>query len=365
VASVELIDVHKRYGDNHIVKGVSLSIGTGEFLVLVGPSGCGKSTCLRMIAGLEEISSGEVRIDGDRMNELVPRDRDIGMVFQSYALYPHMTVGENLAFGLTLRKMPKAQIQARVAEAAKMLELEALLSRRPKELSGGQRQRVAIGRSIVRRPRVFLFDEPLSNLDASLRVQMRAEILSLHRRLGTTMIYVTHDQVEAMTLATRIAVLNGGHLQQCDTPAALFGRPVNKFVAGFIGSPSMNFVEGTIENGSFKAPGWWVPLIATPKVSTGAKVTLGVRPHDFTPGEGGIVGEVVVVESMGWEAYVHVETLAGRIVVRLEGEIAQRVKAGDKLPLLVKPEHVHLFDSAGLALAAPTAASPVTARATA
>src|SRR5688572_7800805 len=255
MAFLELDRIEKKYGDVPVVRGVSIAIEEGEFLVLVGRSGCGKSTCLRMIAGLEEITSGEIRIAGTRVNETKPSDRDIGMVFQSYALYPHMTVRENIAFGLSLRKMPKPEIAARVDEVAKILELGSLLDRRPKELSGGQRQRVAMGRAIARRPRVFLFDEPLSNLDAALRVQMRAELGALHKKLGATMVYVTHDQVEAMTLATRIAVLEGGVLQQVAAPLDLYRRPANKFVAGFIGSPAMNLLEGAISGGRFRAPG--------------------------------------------------------------------------------------------------------------
>jgi len=361
VASVELMKVEKSYGAVPIVRGVSFTVAAGEFLVLVGPSGCGKSTCLRMIAGLEEISGGEIRIGGRRVNELPPRDRDIGMVFQSYALYPHMTVRENLAFGLKLRKMPPAEIAARVDEAATMLELAPLLDRKPKELSGGQRQRVAIGRSIVRRPQVFLFDEPLSNLDAALRVQMRGEILGLHRRLGTTMIYVTHDQVEAMTLATRIAVLNAGVLQQIGPPLELFRRPANRFVAGFIGSPAMNFVEGIISpDGAFVAPGWRVALEGATAAS-GSSVTLGVRPHDFTAGAGDVHGVIEVVESMGWEAYVHVRTETGVLVARLEGDLAQAAKAGDRLRLGIKPGCQHLFDAAGQRISGGPASERVSA----
>jgi multiple sugar transport system ATP-binding protein len=248
MASVELTGIHKTYeGDVHVVKGIDLTIEDGEFLVLVGPSGCGKSTTLRMIAGLESISEGELKIGDRRVNDVAPKDRDIGMVFQSYALYPHMTVRENIAFGLVLRKMPKAEIDARVEEVAATLQLSELLNRRPGKLSGGQRQRVAMGRALARSPQVFLFDEPLSNLDAALRVEMRTELAGLHRRLGTTMVYVTHDQVEAMTLATRIAVLHEGVLQQVGSPLDLYQKPANTFVAGFIGSPSMNLIEGELD----------------------------------------------------------------------------------------------------------------------
>ena len=255
MATVTFENVNKMYGDFHAVKDLNLEIGDGEFMVLVGPSGCGKTTSLRMIAGLEEISSGTLRI-GDRVvNDVPPKDRDIAMVFQSYALYPHMSVRDNLAFGLKLRKVPKAEIERRVKEAAETIQLDKLLDRKPKELSGGQRQRVALGRAIVREPAVFLMDEPLSNLDAKLRVQTRAEIARLHQRLKTTIVYVTHDQVEAMTMGTRIAVMNEGLLQQVGTPQALYDTPINRFVAGFIGSPSMNFVEVHARRARARAPG--------------------------------------------------------------------------------------------------------------
>ena len=254
MATVTFDNVNKVYGEFHAVKDLNLEIGDGEFMVLVGPSGCGKTTSLRMIAGLEEISSGTLRI-GDRVvNDVPPKDRDIAMVFQSYALYPHMSVRDNLAFGLKLRKVPKADIERRVKEAAETIQLDKLLDRKPKELSGGQRQRVALGRAIVREPAVFLMDEPLSNLDAKLRVQTRAEIARLHQRLGTTMVYVTHDQIEAMTMGTRIAVMSEGILQQVGTPQDLYDPPINRFVAGFIGSPSMNFVEVTLEGSRRERP---------------------------------------------------------------------------------------------------------------
>ena len=344
MTTVSLVDVRKNFGDTPVVRNVSLDVAAGEFLVLVGPSGCGKSTCLRMIAGLEEVTSGEVRIAGERVNDKPPRDRDIGMVFQSYALYPHMTVRENLAFGLTLRKVAKAEVDARVAEAAKMLALEPLLARRPKELSGGQRQRVAIGRAIVRRPNVFLFDEPLSNLDAALRVQMRAEILALHRRLGTTMVYVTHDQVEAMTLATRIAVLQGGVLQQVGTPDELFHRPASRFVAGFIGSPAMNFLEGRWQRGTFQGVGLelGMPEVQAPE----GTASLGIRPHDLAIAPRGIAGTVAVVESMGWESYLHVDTEAGRLVARVEGGSSGLVP-GSRVHLDAPVDKLHIFDAAG------------------
>ncbi|HOX28443.1 MAG TPA: sn-glycerol-3-phosphate ABC transporter ATP-binding protein UgpC, partial [bacterium] len=252
MADVLFNNVNKSFGATHVVKDLSLAVEDKEFLVLVGPSGCGKSTSLRMLAGLEDITSGEISISGKIVNDVPPKDRNIAMVFQNYALYPHMTVFDNMAFGLKLRKTPKAEITARVTEAAKILGIEHLLKRRPKELSGGQRQRVAVGRAIVRQPDVFLFDEPLSNLDAKLRVQMRVELSRLHRRLQTTIVYVTHDQVEAMTMGSRIAIMNEGRLMQAGAPMDIYNEPANKFVAAFIGSPSMNFFEGTLDNGSFK-----------------------------------------------------------------------------------------------------------------
>ena len=279
MATVTFEHVNKQYGDFLAVNDLNLEIGDGEFMVLVGPSGCGKTTSLRMIAGLEEITSGTLRI-GDRVvNDVPPKDRDIAMVFQSYALYPHMSVRENLAFGLKLRKVPKPEIERRVNEAAETIQLQKLLDRKPKELSGGQRQRVALGRAIVREPAVFLMDEPLSNLDAKLRVQTRAEIARLHQRLETTMVYVTHDQVEAMTMGTRIAVMNEGLLQQVGTPQTLYDEPINRFVAGFIGSPSMNFVEVTVDGNGDTArlvgPGDWA--VPTPQRLRGSPATSPAR----------------------------------------------------------------------------------------
>ena len=281
MATVTFDNVNKVYGDFHAVKDLNLEIGDGEFMVLVGPSGCGKTTSLRMIAGLEEISSGTLRI-GDRVvNDVAPKDRDIAMVFQSYALYPHMSVRDNLAFGLKLRKVPKPEIERRVNEAAETIQLQKLLERKPKELSGGQRQRVALGRAIVREPAVFLMDEPLSNLDAKLRVQTRAEIARLHQRLKTTVVYVTHDQVEAMTMGSRIAVMSEGLLMQVGTPQQLYDHPANRFVAGFIGSPAMNFVDVEVTDGRLKGPGDWsipVPPRAREQLSSGQRVVAGFRP---------------------------------------------------------------------------------------
>src|SRR4051812_11096753 len=280
MSAVELKGIQKSFGENPIVRGVDLEIGSGEFMVLVGPSGCGKTTLLRLIAGLEQADAGEIFIGGKRVNEAAPRDRDVGMVFQSYALYPHMTVRENLAFALMLRKLARPEIERRVGEAAQMLELTALLDRRPKELSGGQRQRVAMGRAIVRRPAVFLFDEPLSNLDAALRVQMRGELARLHQLLKSTMIYVTHDQVEAMTLATRLAVFNQGVLQQHGAPLELYRKPANRFVAGFLGSPSMSFLAGTVDGGHIRGRGFSIPAPAG--APQGREVLAGVRPQSAT-----------------------------------------------------------------------------------
>jgi len=354
MAFVELQSVQKVYpGGVQAVQDLELGIEEGEFVVLVGPSGCGKSTTLRMVAGLETITGGDLVIDGRRVNDVKPRDRDIAMVFQTYALYPHMTVFENMAFGLKLRRTDKAEIDRRVSGAAKMLGLEDLLKRKPGALSGGQRQRVAMGRAIVREPKVFLFDEPLSNLDAKLRVQMRAEIASLHRRLSTTMLYVTHDQVEAMTLATRIAVLDKGRLMQFGAPLELYNTPANLFVASFIGSPSMNLVEGEFASGNFKAPGLTIAL--ADKVP-GGKGTLGIRPEHVTLAETSdaqVVGTVSHVERMGSTTFAHMDTNEAtgsvRWVVRLEGDA--QIAPGDSLGLTIDPSLVHLFDENGDRLA--------------
>ncbi len=354
MANVELKAVHKRYGDVHVVKGIDLHVADGEFLVLVGPSGCGKSTTLRMIAGLESVTEGTIHMDGRRVDTLPPKDRDIGMVFQSYALYPHMTVRQNLAFGLKLRKTDKSLIADRVHEAARMLGIDALLDRRPKALSGGQRQRVAMGRAIVRRPTAFLFDEPLSNLDAALRVKMRAELAALHRRLGTTMVYVTHDQVEAMTLANRIAVLERGVLQQVGPALELYHRPANRFVAGFIGSPAMNIVDGSLRDGKFTLGG--VTLLAPEAWAANrdeGSCGIGIRPHSLTlaePGEGTVDGVVSVVEPMGWEAMVHVDPPAasgiGPLVVQVTGATSLPA-AGETVAVSIDLKHAHLFAASG------------------
>jgi len=348
VAQVSFSDVRKSYGDLEILKGVSLEALAGEFVVLVGPSGCGKSTLLRMVAGLEDISSGEIRI-GDRVvNDVAPRDRGVAMVFQSYALYPHMTVRENLGFGLKIRKEPESKIKSSVAEASKMLDIEALLDRYPKQLSGGQRQRVAIGRAIVRQPDVFLFDEPLSNLDAALRTQMRVELKKLHQRLKSTMIYVTHDQVEAMTLADRIVVMNQGILQQVGTPLELFERPNNKFVAGFIGSPGMNFLQGETKDTSFLSEGFEVRIPA----NDFSVREIGVRPQHFSLGAGSqddarFALQAEVVESMGWEAHVHGTCGGQPMVAALRFEDVAGMEFPTTIEVSCEPRHIHFFGQDG------------------
>jgi multiple sugar transport system ATP-binding protein len=357
MATVTFDHITKKYGDVTAVSDFNLEIADGEFMVLVGPSGCGKTTNLRMIAGLEEISEGTLRI-GDRVvNDVPPKDRDIAMVFQSYALYPHMTVRDNMAFGLKLRKVPKADIEKRVADAAGILSLDKYLDRKPKELSGGQRQRVALGRAIVREPAVFLMDEPLSNLDAKLRVQTRAEIARIHQRLGTTMVYVTHDQIEAMTMGTRIAVMSEGLLMQVGTPQTLYDAPANRFVAGFIGSPSMNFIDVTLEGTGADAKlvgtgDWVVPLprrLAESVAAQGVrKIIAGFRPEHLDIGEGGdnataFQGKADVVEYLGNEELLHV-TAANQDIVAIVGS-EHRVKPGDILTLVLPMDKLHLFDA--------------------
>ncbi len=355
---IDIRALGKSYGTVEVLKGIDLRIEPGEFLVLVGPSGCGKSTLLRCIAGLEEISGGVLEIGGRKANDVAPKDRDLAMVFQSYALYPHMTVGENMGFSLQIRKMPSSEIAARVDEAARRLDLSHLLERFPKELSGGQRQRVAVGRAIVRQPTAFLFDEPLSNLDAALRTQLRVELRKLHHELKTTMIYVTHDQVEAMTLADRIAVLKDGILQQVGTPSELFHRPSNRFVASFIGSPSMNFFDSVevAEDGSLRCPGIEAEAGAIALEARGRCMTLGFRPTALSLDSQGpihIKGTIAVVEVLGWAAHVHIEVEGRDLVAQLPAEKTLEMKPGADLVLALNQEEIHFFDpTSGAALEA-------------
>ena len=355
MAQVVLKDLNKKYDDVQAVKDVNLHIRDKEFVVLVGPSGCGKSTTLRMVAGLEEITAGEIVI-GDRVvNDLPPKDRDIAMVFQNYALYPHMTVYDNMAFGLKMRKFPKPEIEKRVREAAEILGIQELLKRKPRQLSGGQRQRVAVGRAIVRHPQVFLFDEPLSNLDAKLRVQMRVELKRLHDRLETTAIYVTHDQVEAMTLGDRVVVMKDGLIQQVGEPLELYGHPANKFVAGFIGSPAMNFAEITVseEAGSVVVSNSGMRFVLSParaerlRAYKGQTMTMGVRPEDLmlaTDGKGQrFKATVDVVEPLGSEILLDVKVGPNVMVARVEPTLRARVH--DVIELAVDPDRLQFFDA--------------------
>ncbi|MBI2756474.1 MAG: sn-glycerol-3-phosphate ABC transporter ATP-binding protein UgpC [Chloroflexi bacterium] len=360
MARVTIDHVVKKYGDVLAVNDLNIDIHDQEFLVLVGPSGCGKSTALRMVAGLEEITGGDIYIGDRRVNDVAPKDRDIAMVFQSYALYPHMTVFDNMAFGLKLRKRPKAEIERRVKEAAELLGIQMLLQRKPKQLSGGQRQRVALGRAIVREPQVFLMDEPLSNLDAKLRVETRAGLIKLHQRLQTTTVYVTHDQVEAMTMGHRIAVMKEGLLQQLDTPQALYDRPANLFVAGFIGSPAMNFLPGQLvqePGGTIWAQSDDGLRIRVPENRRGAlekhvgrEVTLGIRPEniyhpaDFRGPTDGKVGhvKVSVVELLGSSVNAYVSTGTHELIAILDAEHAP--KPGETLDLVFEADKLHIFD---------------------
>ncbi len=351
-------DVVKNYGKLEVIHGINLDIKDKEFLVLVGPSGCGKSTLLRMVAGLEEISSGTISIDGKIVNDIAPKDRGLAMVFQNYALYPHMNVFDNMSFGLKLSKTPKPEIKQRVEEVAVILGIEDLLMRRPHELSGGQRQRVAMGRAMVRKPSIFLFDEPLSNLDAKLRIQMRAEIKMLHQRVNSTIIYVTHDQIEAMTLADRIVVLKDGYIEQVGTPLELFSNPVNTFVAGFIGTPPMNLVECRInkkpdntliqfETG-LKIP---VPDKEGTDLVHDQKVILGLRAEEITPVDGSsslpedwiFSGNIMVVEPLGNETHLHMDIMGVRMMSKSEGR--QILKPNDNIKLGLNLKEIHLFDA--------------------
>jgi multiple sugar transport system ATP-binding protein len=350
MANVELRQIRKSYGNVAVIHGIDLEIRHGEFVVFVGPSGCGKSTLLRMIAGLEPITGGELQIDGKVVNELPPRHRDIAMVFQDYALYPHKTLFDNMAFGLRLRKTPEAQIQQRVMDAAKLLKIDHMLERRPAALSGGQRQRVAIGRAIVRQPKVFLFDEPLSNLDAQLRGEMRSEIKKLHQRLGATIIYVTHDQVEAMTMADRIAVLSAGHKMQYDTPDAIYNRPAALFVAGFTGAPPMNLADCTLRDGAVSIGDLKIPLPVDLAARGAAlqKLKFGVRPENLRlvrehDADVSIHAQVVLLEPLGAETLVTLQCGAAEMVARLPAQFRQA--PGTPVTVYVNPAHFHLFDA--------------------
>ncbi|HEY6984043.1 sn-glycerol-3-phosphate ABC transporter ATP-binding protein UgpC [Reyranella sp.] len=357
MAEVSLHKLNKRFEAFHAVKDVDLHIRDKEFMVLVGPSGCGKTTTLRMIAGLEAVSDGEIRIDDAVVNEVPPMDRDIAMVFQNYALYPHMSVASNMAFGLKMRKFQKADIEQRIKRAAGILGIESLLGRKPRQLSGGQRQRVALGRAIVRDPKVFLFDEPLSNLDAKLRVQMRVELKKLHERLAVTSIYVTHDQVEAMTLGDRVVVMKDGVVQQVGEPLELYNSPANRFVAGFIGSPAMNFADVTLAGGNGRlwaeAPGLRIgvpgPIAARVNGHSGKSAILGIRPEDLRvaspadPAELCFEVEVEVVEQLGSE--ILLDTRAGNSLFVASVDPMLRTKVHEKLRLAINPDRLHLFDA--------------------
>jgi multiple sugar transport system ATP-binding protein len=357
MSTVTLKNLRKSYGAVEIIKGVDLQIEDREFCVFVGPSGCGKSTLLRMIAGLEEITSGDLLIDGARVNDVPPAERGLAMVFQSYALYPHMTVADNMAFSLRLAGVSKEERMRKVTEAANVLQLGPLLERKPKDLSGGQRQRVAIGRAIVRKPKVFLFDEPLSNLDAALRVNMRIELARLHEELAATMIYVTHDQVEAMTMADKIVVLQGGIVEQAGTPLELYHHPRNLFVAGFIGSPKMNFLPVTVNavdqaGATVQLPGGGTVTVPVQpgRLRPGDAVTLGVRPEHLQPSdEGELVSEVTVVERLGGETFLYTQLASGEMmVVQADGEIPTR--AHERIAVKLNPVTCHLFDGSGIAV---------------
>jgi len=346
MASVAICDVRKAFGATEVIHGVDVLIEDGEFVVLVGPSGCGKSTLLRMIAGLENITGGEIRIGERVVNKVPPKERDVAMVFQNYALYPHMTVAANMGFSLMLRGAPKREIEQRVTRAAEILGLGPLLSRYPRQLSGGQRQRVAMGRAIVRDPQVFLFDEPLSNLDAKLRVAMRTEIKELHQRLKTTTVYVTHDQIEAMTMADRIVVMHDGLVEQIGAPLELYDRPQNLFVAGFIGSPAMNLLNGAIRaNGRLEfesESGIRLPLAVAPRMSDGQPVVYGIRPEHFALADDGAEAEVQVVEPTGSELQIAAK-LGGAEVIAVFRE-RHNFRPGEKIRLKPDPRLAHLFD---------------------
>lgn len=358
---LKLDNVVKRFGAASVINGVSLTAEKGEFIVFVGPSGCGKSTLLRMIAGLEEVTEGDVYIDGRVVTGVEPADRQVSMVFQSYALYPHMSVFDNIAFGLQMAKLPRDEIRRRVDEAARILQITQLLGRKPRQLSGGQRQRVAIGRAIVRHPKIFLFDEPLSNLDAELRTQMRVEIAKLHRDLGVTMVYVTHDQIEAMTLADRIVVLRSGLVEQIGTPTELYDRPANTFVAGFIGSPKMNLIPGKVQaiegkdiivaHPAFQGGHLSVPLAGSRVPEPGAPITIGLRPENLELGGARPILEIAadVAENLGGATQLY-GSLPGGTTLTVLAQGRPPVAFGDRLPIGLGSGHVYLFDESGRAL---------------
>ncbi len=362
MANLKIKNLQKGFEGFSIIKGIDLEVNDKEFVVFVGPSGCGKSTLLRLIAGLEEVSGGTIELDGRDITEVSPAKRDLAMVFQTYALYPHMSVRKNMSFALDLAGVPKAEVEKKVAEAARILELGPMLERKPKQLSGGQRQRVAIGRAIVRNPKIFLFDEPLSNLDAALRVQMRLELLRLHKDLQATMIYVTHDQVEAMTMADKVVVLNGGRIEQVGSPLDLYHHPANLFVAGFLGTPKMGFLKGKVTR--IDSQGCEVALAAGTHVSLplsgahlsiGDEVTLGIRPEHLElakPGDCTLHVTADVSERLGSDTFCHVRTASGEaLTLRVRGDLASRY--GETLRLHLDAEHCHLFDANGVALARP------------
>ena len=366
MANLKIKNLQKGFEGFSIIKGIDLEVHDREFVVFVGPSGCGKSTLLRLIAGLEEVTDGTIELDGRDITEVSPAKRDLAMVFQTYALYPHMSVRKNMSFALDLAGVPKAEVEKKVNEAARILELAPLLERKPKHLSGGQRQRVAIGRAIVRNPKIFLFDEPLSNLDAALRVQMRLELARLHQELQATMIYVTHDQVEAMTLADKVVVLNGGKIEQVGSPLDLYHQPANLFVAGFLGTPKMGFLKGKVSR--LDSQGCEVELDAGTRIqlplsgaslSLGSAVTLGIRPEHLNlakPGDCTLTVTADVGERLGSDTYCHVNTASGEpLTMRVRGDMASRY--GEQLHLHLDSEHCHLFDADGLALTRPLRAA--------
>ena len=342
MATVSIRSVRKAFGSHEVLHGVNVEADDGEFVILVGPSGCGKTTLLRMIAGLENITRGEIAIGGRVVNNVAPKERNIAMVFQNYALYPHMTVRDNMSFSLMLAKAPKAVVEEKVTRAAGILGLTPYLERYPRQLSGGQRQRVAMGRAIVRDPQVFLFDEPLSNLDAKLRVQMRAEIKDLHQRLKTTTVYVTHDQIEAMTMADKIVVMNMGNVEQIGSPLDLYDRPMNLFVAGFIGSPAMNFLKGRMEGGAFRCGELMLPRAASPPRADGGQIVYGIRPEHWRLGGEGVDAVVQVVEPTGSETQVIARLDGNPIICAFRERIAAR--PGEAIRIAPDPSVVHLFD---------------------